>query len=598
MSLTSAMPDFEPRWDRALAKRVVVLRIVSSIALGALVGMLPVFGPDRGWLAAILIVGVPVTSALVYRVADHGHVLVRMTIADAGWVMVGVTLFPAVYFEAMLVSLVMLAFVANESHRALIGASGLIVAALFVGGLVHEPSHWVRHLGVFVLLLPLLMFVANVQQERDLEHRRRMRHRAEHDGLTGLRNRTGLAIVLESERVESVIAVDLDGFKDINDTLGHEAGDELLVALAERLSSVIAHRGALARVGGDEFTIAVFTDDASGVAGDVLRACRRRVALGDVDVSIGASLGIAVAGDGIEGAELLRRADLAMYEAKRNQGGVRHWTDETRSASRARVELSGEVEQAFEDGEFEVHFQPIVDIHTDEIVDVEGLLRWNHPEFGMITPESFLELIEGIGRRSTMDRLVFEHAAALAARLPDTIGVSVNVAAGSLMRSSLPVALESSLRRHEVAAERFTIEVIEDEMVDEQSTARKVLSALGEMGVGIAIDDFGTGHSSLSRLRRLPVTSLKIDRSFVGGLVASDDDRAIVGAVAELGAALDLTVVAEGVESTAIRESIIAHGMPVDRLQGYGIAVPLSADDLVRQVVPSVEAKHAASVVS
>ena len=598
MAATSVFPDSEPRWDSALAKRVVVLRIVSSIALGALAIGLPSFGPGRGWLAAILIVGVPATSALVYRFTDRGEVLVRLTIADAGWVAVVVLLFPTVYFEAMMVSLVMLAFVANESHRALLATSGLIFVGLAIGGAAHEPANWIRHLAVFVLLLPLLWFVASVQHERDLQHRLRMRHRAEHDGLTGLRNRTGLAAVLGSPSVRSLIAVDLDGFKDINDTLGHEAGDDLLVALAERLEDVIGDRGALARVGGDEFTIAVFVDDAAALANDVLRACRRRVALADVDVSIGASLGIAEAVPGVEGAELLRRADLAMYEAKRSQGGIRQWTDATRSASRARVELSGEVEKAFQDGQFQLHFQPIVDIHTGQILDVEGLLRWNHPILGMINPESFLELIEGIGRRSTMDRLVFDQAAALAARLPDSIGVSVNVSAGSLMRSSLPIALEASLLRHRVAASRFTVEVIEDEMVEEQSTARGVLTTLGEMGVGIAIDDFGTGHSSLSRLRHLPVTSLKIDRSFVGGIVANDDDRAIVGAVAELGSALDLVVIAEGVESAAVRDALLRHEIPVDRLQGYGIAVPLPADDLVEFVTRSVEAKHPAGVVS
>ena len=597
MAAMSVFPDFEPRWDTALAKRVVVLRVVSAISLGVLVLGLPAFGPDRGWLAAILIGGVPVTSGLVYALADRGRVLVQMTVVDAGWVTAVVLLFPAVYFEAMLVSLVMLAFIANESHRALLGTSALIIVGLITGGTVHEPLNWVRHLGVFVLLLPLLLFVASVQTERDLQHRLRMRHRAEHDGLTGLRNRTGLAVVLESATVQSVIAVDLDGFKDINDTLGHEAGDELLVALAERLEEIIGDRGALARVGGDEFTIAVFVEDAAMVANDVLRACRRRVPLKDVDVSIGASLGIAAATEGADGAELLRRADLAMYEAKRSQGGIRQWTDATRSASRARVELSGEVEKAFEDGQFRLHFQPIVDISSGEVVDVEGLLRWDHPILGMINPESFLELIEGIGRRSTMDRLVFDQAAALVARLPDSIDVSVNVSAGSLMRSSLPVALEASLLRHRVDASRFTVEVIEDEMVDEQSTARNVLTTLGEMGVGIAIDDFGTGHSSLSRLRHLPVTSLKIDRSFVAGVVANDDDRAIVAAVAELGAALDLTVVAEGVESMAVRASMLEHGMRVDRLQGFGIAEPMPADDLLAYVTRSVEAKHAAGVV-
>ena len=597
MTTASVIPDFEPRWDGALAKRVAALRVLSSIALGVLVVGLPSFGPDRYWLAAILILGVPCTTAVVYLLADRGDVLVRVTIADAGWVTIVVLFFPSVYVEASLVALAMLAFVANESHRALVATSSLVVVGLLVSGLAHGPDGWVRQLAVFVLLLPLLLFVAGVQNERDLQHRMRMRHRAEHDGLTGLRNRTGLALVLESPAVRSLVAVDLDGFKDINDTLGHEAGDALLVALAERLGSVIGDRGVLARVGGDEFTIAVFAYDAHTVANDVLRACRRRVPLGDVDVSIGASLGIADASPDIDGAELLRRADLAMYEAKRSQGGIRQWTGATRSASRARVEMSGEVEQAFEDGEFRLYFQPIVDITTGALLDVEGLLRWEHPLHGLINPASFLELIEGIGRRSTMDRLVFDQAAAFVAQIPAPIGVSVNVSAGSLMRSSLPVALGASLLRHEVPAHRVTVEIIEDEMIEEQSTAREVLTKLGEMGVGIAIDDFGTGHSSLARLRHLPVTSLKIDRSFVAGAVTSDDDLAIVRAVADLGSALDLVVVAEGVESDEVRDELIRQGMRIDRLQGYGIAPPMPVEKMLEWVRRSVEAKHPAGVV-
>ena len=184
-----------------------------------------------------------------------------------------------------------------------------------------------------------------------------------------------------------------------------------------------------------------------------------------------------------------------------------------------------------------------------------------------------------------MDRLVFDQAAELAARLQsDNIGVSVNVSAGSLQRSSVPQALDDALRRHDVVPQRITVEVIEDEMVDERSTARAVLNALGELGVGIAIDDFGTGHSSLARLRRLPVTSLKIDRSFVSTMLVSEDDEAIVTAVSHLGRALDLIVVAEGVEDDAVRAHMLARDLPIDRLQGYGIARPMPAAELIRWI--------------
>ena len=349
----------------------------------------------------------------------------------------------------------------------------------------------------------------------------------------------------------------------------------------------------LARVGGDEFSVLVRNADPNLLAGEILTACRRRIPLGDVDVSVGASIGVAFAEDDTDPNELIRRADLAMYDAKRSQVGVRRWSGQTRSASRQRISLSGDVERGFENGEFELHFQPIIDVATQDVVDVEGLLRWRHPEHGVLGPADFLALVEGIGRRSTMDRLVFEQAAALASRLqPHDIDVSVNVSAGSLLRSSVPMVLDEVLRRHDVVPQRITVEVIEDEMVDEQSTARAVLSALGELGVGIAIDDFGTGHSSLSRLRQLPVTSVKIDRSFMANVLTSIDDEAIVTAVSHLGRALDLIVVAEGVEDLAVRDYLLRRELPVDRLQGYGIARPMPA----RQLVDWLEARQVAPV--
>ncbi|MEO0493966.1 MAG: bifunctional diguanylate cyclase/phosphodiesterase [Actinomycetota bacterium] len=591
----AVLEDLDVRWDATLVRRVLALRLISSASMGTVALLLSSFGPNRVWLALILLLGVPLSTLTLYAVADRQQMLVTTTMADTMWVAVAVQVVPDVYFEAALVSLAMLAFVANESHRALVGAAIATTGGLLIAGVVHEPTNWIRHLSIYVLLLPLLLFMAKEQGERDISHRLRMRFRAEHDMLTGLRNRTGLAAAMELTAVTSVIAIDLDGFKDINDTLGHEAGDELLAALASRLDEVLDGRGVLARVGGDEFTVAVTSGDPIVVSTDLLRACRRRVALGDVDVSIGASVGIADADASTDAAELLRRADLAMYEAKRSQAGVRRWTDTTRSASRARVELSGEVEGAFDEGQFVLHFQPIVDADTGAVVDVEGLLRWNHPTFGVLQPAEFLELVEGIGRRSTMDRVVFDAAARLCAELPESIGVSVNVSAGSLMRSSLPVALEASLLRHGIDAARITVEVIEDEMIDEQSTARQVVTALGAMGVGIAVDDFGTGHSSLSRLRRLPVTSLKIDRSFVAAITDSEDDRAIVRAVADLGRALDLTVVAEGVENDAVRAAMRAFGLRVDRLQGWGIA-PAMPHDAVLEWIGSVELQHSTGV--
>jgi len=574
--------DMDSRWDPALVVRVVWIRAVSSVALGITCALLPALGDTRFVIAALLVAPIPTGSFIVHRVVHPDRVLAVVTVVDMVWCVVVALILPVTLPLAMMVAVAMLAFVAIESVRELFLSAAIGAAGFTVVGLLHEAEFWTALVAVYLVLLPLLFFLSTTQRERELRHKLRIRHRVEHDALTGLRNRTGLASAISSVDVDAVIAIDLDGFKDINDTLGHKAGDELLIALASRMDAAIRDRGVLARTGGDEFSVLVREGDPNLLAGDLLRACRHRISLGDIDVSVGASIGVAFAEEGLDADELIRRADLAMYEAKRTQVGVRRWSGQTRSASRQRVSLSGDVERGFEQGEFELFFQPIIEMATDTLVDVEGLLRWRHREHGVLAPAEFLELVEGIGHRATMDRVVFDQAAELAARLqPRNIGVSVNVSAGSLLRSSVPQVLDEALRRHDVVPQRITVEVIEDEMVDEQSTARAVLGALGELGVGIAIDDFGTGHSSLSRLRRLPVTSLKIDRSFVSSMLTSEDDQAIVTAVSHLGRSLDLTVVAEGVEDLAVRDHMRSANLPVDRLQGFGIARPMPVDDLV-----------------
>ena len=577
--------EMEPRWDPVLVRRVVWGRAVSSVLLGIAVVLLPMLGPQRFAIAALLLAPIPAGSFIVQRLVEPDRVLAVATVVDMAWCPVVAFLLPSTYSPSMVVAVVMLAFVANESTRELFVSAAIGAVGYIVVGVVRDVEMWVPMVAVYLLLLPLLFFLAVTQLERELRHKLRIQHRVEHDSLTGLRNRTGLAAAMATEGVDAVIAIDLDGFKDINDTLGHKAGDELLVALASRMDGVIGAGGALARTGGDEFSVLVRGADPNVMAGEILRACRHRIALGDIDVSVGASIGVAFAELGVDSAELLRRADLAMYEAKRTQVGVRRWSGQTRTASRLRVSLSGDVERGFERGEFELFYQPIVETYSQRVVDVEGLLRWRHPEHGLLSPADFLELVEGIGHRSSMDRLVFDQAGELAARLqPHNVGVSVNVSAGSLLRSSVPQALDDALRRYDVVPQRITVEVIEDEMVDERSTARAVLGALGELGVGIAIDDFGTGHSSLARLRRLPVTSLKIDQSFVSTMLVSEDDQAIVTAVSQLGRALDLIVVAEGVEDASVRDHMLATRLPIDRLQGYGIARPMPSADLLEWI--------------
>ena len=386
--------------------RVVWIRAVSSASLGIAALLLPILGPGRFGLAAMLLVPIPLGSFVVRRLVATDRVLAVATLVDMVWTVTVAYLMPGVFTPAMMVAVAMLAFVANEDTRTLIVAAVIGAAGFTLVGVTQSIDLWLVMVVVYILLLPLLFFLSATQRERDAQHQLRIRYRIEHDSLTGLRNRAGLASAVAEGPVDAAIAIDLDGFKDINDTLGHKAGDELLVALASRMEAAIGAGGVLARTGGDEFSVLVRDADPDTIAGDVLRVCRRRIALGDIDVSVGASIGVALAESNADAAELIRRADLAMYDAKRRQVGVRRWSDQTRSASRLRVSLSGDVERGFDNGEFELFFQPIIDLHSDEVVDVEGLLRWRHPDHGVLAPADFLELIEGIGRRASMDRVV------------------------------------------------------------------------------------------------------------------------------------------------------------------------------------------------
>ncbi len=553
------------------------------MGLAATTAAIPALGPNRFALSVVLAVPIPIMTWFIYKISPSEEVVRRETLADVVWTLVAVQILPDTLAPAAVVSMALLALLAQENRPSLALPAVIGSVGFATLGWIHDIDLWLPIVAVYTLMVPLHFFVATTQAQRVEQFEKSIRHRIEHDPLTGLLNRAGLAVAFSETNPKAVMIVDLEGFKDVNDTLGHDAGDQLLGLLADRMSDVVADDHVLARIGGDEFAIAVFEGDPDRVAGDILQACRRRFTLDEIDLSVGASIGVAVAAaEVVEGQELLRRADLAMCEAKQGHGGIRRWTERTQTVSLERLSLSGEVERGFERGEFELFFQPMIETESERVVEVEGLLRWRHPTRGLLAPADFLQLIEVIGRRSTMDREVFDQAAAMAATVNARgIGVSVNVSAASLLRSSLPRVIDEILRHHGVSARQITVEILEDQAVDEQSTARAVIAALGELGVGIAIDDFGTGYSSLSRLRRLPVTTLKIDRSFVMSMLESRDDEAIVSAVAGLGRALELMVVAEGVEDMAVRSRILDRGYGIDRLQGFGIARPMPATDLL-----------------
>jgi diguanylate cyclase len=375
------------------------------------------------------------------------------------------------------------------------------------------------------------------------------------DDLTGLGNRRFLI-----ERLDAAIArgnsfalllIDLDGFKELNDTLGHHAGDDVLRQIGPRLARSVRGYDALARLGGDEFALVLEPGEeaAATAAGSRVRtALDRSFEVESISVHVDASVGIAlfpVHGGTSNG--LLRRADVAMYEAKRRRTGHEVYLRDRDRHSRERLELIGELHAAIEAGQLLLHYQPKLHLESGAVHGVEALVRWNHPTRGLLSPGHFLPLVEQSGLSRALTAFVLDRALAEVGRSEPTLGVAVNLGPADLLDLALPGEVDAALRRHDVVAQRLTLEVSEDIVMTDLARTVGVLSALRELRVSVALDDFGAGRSSLSHLTGLPLGELKIDRSFVQSMAEDPECAAIVRAAVELGQRLGMRVVAEGV---------------------------------------------------
>jgi diguanylate cyclase (GGDEF)-like protein len=416
----------------------------------------------------------------------------------------------------------------------------------------------------------------------------RLRHDALHDVLTGLPNRTYLQQDLAGALADvaagtapgaAVMILDLDEFKDVNDTLGHHHGDDLLVQVGARLIDAIGDAGTVARLGGDEFAVLLpGTADEESVlrlGRRVLRALELPVALDGLDVEVGGSIGIALApAHAMDAAALLKCADLAMYDGKSASArGLRVYQPDLHATTPRRLTLVSELRGALQDGEIQVHVQPQAELRSGRVVGVEALVRWNHPELGWVSPEEFVPVAERSGLIGLLTTRVLDAslaACALWRAAGRDLAVAVNLSARSLQDADLVDEVARLLLRHDVPADRLTLEVTEGSVMADPARAVAVLHQLRELGVRLSVDDFGTGYSSLSYLQRLPVQEVKIDRSFVADLRTESENVAIVRAIVDLGRHLGLEVVAEGVEDEVTWKLLTS--MNCDLVQGWHLA--------------------------
>ncbi|WP_297528694.1 putative bifunctional diguanylate cyclase/phosphodiesterase [Thiohalobacter sp.] len=414
-----------------------------------------------------------------------------------------------------------------------------------------------------------------------------MTHQATHDALTGLPNRAWLHDHLDRVQSDSdllapdmvLLLMDVDGFKEINDVLGYQCGDAVLTELARRIRTVLGANGSLARVGSDEFAVLLpvaTADEARACAGRILDETRRPVEAAGIELeaqlSVGGALWSEVGGDG---GTLIQAAEIALRNAQEQGTGPRFYETPDMELSRRRLRLASDLRGVIQRGELCLQFQPKVELSRGRVCGHEALVRWRHPELGMVPPDEFIEVAEQTGHIGALTEWVVEQALAFVARRPEG-DVAVNISPKNLHDRDFCTALARILARAGVAGARFTVEVTESAMLSEPERVCAHLQRLRDQGIRVSIDDFGTGFSSLAYLKMLPADELKIDRDFVSDMLHDRGDQAIVRSVIDLAHRLGLKVVAEGVEDGDTLAALQALGC--ETVQGYYLTRPMDAE--------------------
>jgi diguanylate cyclase (GGDEF)-like protein len=601
--------------------------IVAGLAIAA-VGAALVFGPVLADAAGSK---TAIATNLAYPIADLllaalvvGVLSLRGWRVDRGWALLGggflvLTVADSIYLTQIvggsaassnvanlfyMAGVALLAFAAwQPAERSELprtdGLSTLLIPGGFaltaVGVLAYD--HF-KHLGDLAFALSLLTVLVALLRTalafRDLRSFNEARRQAVTDDLTGLPNRRlfqqrlgeALVHVRTSQESIAVLIVDLDRFKELNDTLGHHSGDVLLRQLGSRLASVLRPVDTLARLGGDEFGIVLGSPSdgpfALSVADRVREALAHPFDVQDLALRVDASVGIALFPEDADNAEeLLQRADVAMYQAKKAQSGRELYARERDTHSRDRLALAAELEQAIGNGEIDLYFQPQAELRTGQIVGVEALARWQHPVHGLLRPDVFIPLAETTGLIRALTRRVLDLALSQCVvwrAAGFDLHVSVNFAVADLLDVDLPAEVAADLERHQLPPSALRIEVTENAVFTDPVRIGEVLTRLDQLGIGLALDDFGTGFSSLGHLKSLPVGEIKIDRSFVTAMISDRANSAIVHATIRLAHQLGKTVVAEGVEDRETWRLLEAAGCQF--VQGYTLSRPVPADRL------------------
>ena len=605
-------PPSEPRKPRSSLSPLVLAYVVGPVALGLLIVFrsLGLVAQVPVWAYLAAIGGAALSSVLVEpwhsepagSVKLHARIAIHVLAVTAvvymsGW---GPALGMAYAFVALQELQTWGAFlwrpVMGWSVLNIAVAQVLIWYGLLPSMLTRSQAETIGALGAFVLVIIIRMAGATGEKKEQAEAQ--LAHQALHDMLTGLPNRA-----MFYDRTEAVLAraaadgsstavmlFDLDRFKEINDTMGHNYGDRVLTEVGPRVTSVLRSGDTLARLGGDEFCVLLprvaGESDAVAVANRIIAVLEFPFEVEGTILGIEASCGISMApADGRSADLLLQRADVAMYVAKESQAHVVVYRDELDINTPDRLALSGDLRAAVGRGEFVLHFQPKASMRTGRVEGAEALIRWNHPTLGLLYPDAFIPEAERTGLIETITHWVLDealHRCRCWMDDADPVGslefsVAVNLSTRSLLDASLPEVVDAALARWQVPAHLLDLEITETILMTDPARARRVLNELAEMGVTLSIDDFGTGYSSLAYLRDLPVQQLKIDRTFVQDMGGDSDDEVIVRAVVDLARNLGVRTIAEGVEDLATWQQLGRLGC--DSAQGYFLARPMRPEE-------------------